>query len=871
MEDPDVAADFDGTLAVTLSVSNGTLALGTTAGLSVYTAPATWAATVSITGTAPAINSVLASLMYRPTPYFVGTDSLVVVADDQGFTGTGPPNVVVSPGLAITVAAAATVPSLHLPATVLTDEDSAVPLPVTLTGRAPQDATPFSVALLASPGTLALAANADTAAVAATVAAGGSLLTVAGSYADLVAAMHHVHYTPRQDWNSVLRGRDLVTGCASASDTPLAADATQARDAVCATTSVAVAAVNDAPVVALADALSGASGPVVVEEDGAVALMGVTVHDVDVSEAYEGVLRVTLAASHGTLALATEAGLLFDLPRPDPRQLHRAASLTFSGAPTDLNAALASIAYRPDPDYAGPDSLEVRVEDRGATGASYSGPDDDASLVDTATIALTVVAQNDAPLLSLPPAGLVATPEDTAVPLPGIAIADPDLGDAPISVELSVSHGTLSLGDLTYWIKFSRGTGTDDSALVFAGPLADINAALAGLTYTPSPNYNSRWQGRDALLMVADDGGASGAGGHGVTSGRLDIDVSPVNDAPTLDSSVLAFTIDEDAQVLLGSSLLAADDDAEESKTGTLALRLQASNGYLSLVPRGLLLVNGHRRGGPAPRTGLQQYGNDILLRGSMANINAALRTLAYQGERDWSGSDEVLLQLDDGGAYGAGGAQAASLTLTVSVTPANDAPVIALGPALLPSLQPLVVDEDTDLPLPGVSVSDVDLPSAYHLLTVSLATASGGAVTLDATHGVEFAGASGSGSALTFSGTLDAVNAALATLRYRGAPDWSGEDSVEVLVSDGGGGGSGGVRVAIAAIAVRVEPVNDAPVLTAPQAATTPVASTGSVLLPGMPMRPPSKPPPNTLTPLLPHPQSPLPTWTSTMTLAPQ
>ncbi len=72
-------------------------------------------------------------------------------------------------------------------------------------------------------------------------------------------------------------------------------------------------------------------------------------------------------------------------------------------------------------------------------------------LVDNDSIAITVNAVNDAPILTVPAAQ--AGNEDTAIVINGTAIADVDVSGSDLEVILSVSDGTITLG-LNHWLNF---------------------------------------------------------------------------------------------------------------------------------------------------------------------------------------------------------------------------------------------------------------------------------------------------------------------------------------------------------------------------------------------------------------------------------
>ena len=150
-------------------------------------------------------------------------------------------------------------------------------------------------------------------------------------------------------------------------------------------------------------------------------------------------------------------------------------------------------------------------------------------------VTVTVTAVNDAPVNSIP--GAQSTNEDTPrVFSVGngnlISISDVDAGSASVQVSLSVSNGTLSLSSIT-GLSFSVGDGTGDASMVFSGTISAINTALAGLTYTPTANYN----GSDTLSITTSDLGNAGSGGTKTDTDLIAITVNAVNDAPVISSN----------------------------------------------------------------------------------------------------------------------------------------------------------------------------------------------------------------------------------------------------------------------------------------------------------------------------------------------
>ena len=122
----------------------------------------------------------------------------------------------------------------------------------------------------------------------------------------------------------------------------------------------------------------------------------------------------------------------------------------------------------------------------------------DGTAQDTDTVAITVNPVNDAPVNTVP--GAQTVNEDTALPIAGVSVADVD--SAPLTTTLTVTSGTLNVttgGGATI-----GGNGT--AAVTLSGSAAQINAALAGLSYTGNLNFN----GSDTLTVTTGDGTATG-------------------------------------------------------------------------------------------------------------------------------------------------------------------------------------------------------------------------------------------------------------------------------------------------------------------------------------------------------------------------
>ena len=317
--------------------------------------------------------------------------------------------------------------------------------------------------------------------------------------------------------------------------------------------------------------------------------------------------------------------LSFDITANDnPALFATAPALAVSGSTGQLS-------FTPAADASGVANLTVVLRDNGGT--ANGGVDASAAQ----SFSISVVAINDAPVISLPAA--LGTNEDNAVAFSGanaISVADVDIGAGTLDLALDVLQGVLSAtasGTATV-------TGSGGGSMQISGPLGDVNATLASLIYTPNTNYN----GSDTLTVSGSDNGNTGAGGAQSGSGTTTITINAINDAPV--NTVPAAAQQVIAGMLTfsaanGNALSVSDADADP---GNVQMTLAVTNGTLTLsaaIPPALTLIG----------NGTDQ----ITLTGPQALINAALDGLTYATSS--TGTDSLTVSSDDLGNSGAGGA----------------------------------------------------------------------------------------------------------------------------------------------------------------------------------------------------------------------
>ncbi|MBL0541092.1 retention module-containing protein [Aeromonas caviae] len=432
-----------------------------------------------------------------------------------------------------------------------------------------------------------------------------------------------------------------------------------------------VSPVNDAPVNVLPD------DPQVAQEDEPFVIQGLQVKDVD---AGNGIMEVRLSVEHGTLTLPAGSGVTLTG--------NGTGDVVLTGTLADLNALLSGgVTYQGDPDFHGNDALTMVTDDRGNTGSG-------GALSDTDVLPIQVQPVNDAPVNQLPTTPQVAQ-EDQPFTIHGLQVSDVDAGNTPLSVTLSVLHGTLELAAGSGVTVSGSGSNT----LVLSGSQDAINALLAGgVTYQGEQDFN----GQDALTMVTNDFGNTGSGGPLSDTDVLPIEVEPVNDAPVTQVPG-SLQVKEDGSLSL-TGISVKDVDAGSAP---ISMVLRVEHGVLTLL-------------GAAGAVSVQGAGTSVVtLVGSLDDLNGLLAgNLHYEPARDFWGQDNLSITTSDQGNTGAGGVLTDSAQIAIQVTAEPDDPQLGVGTHDILALQgawvPLNLSASVVNPAPGeLSVRIQNLGSA--------------------------------------------------------------------------------------------------------------------------------------------------------------
>ncbi|HEX5709558.1 MAG TPA: choice-of-anchor Q domain-containing protein [Pyrinomonadaceae bacterium] len=126
-----------------------------------------------------------------------------------------------------------------------------------------------------------------------------------------------------------------------------------------------------------------------------------------------------------------------------------------------------------------------------------------------------------------------------------VAVGDPDPCSKSLRVTLAATGGSLTL-DGVAGLLFASGDGVADQTMTFTGTLADINAALDGMSFLPAPGF----VGAARLNLTTDDRPAAvNVAGPHTDADAVNITVNPAP-VPLIDFSAPLYSIGERANVL---------------------------------------------------------------------------------------------------------------------------------------------------------------------------------------------------------------------------------------------------------------------------------------------------------------------------------
>ncbi|WJR76000.1 VCBS domain-containing protein [Bradyrhizobium sp. NP1] len=326
------AEDSDDTVRATLTVSHGTLHVGSLDGVTVTGDDC---ATLSLSGSAAAVNTLLAGLNYRPITGYEGSDTLHLSVTSSDGSNTYP--MAATASTAIAVNPVAEPPTASAPEALTLNEDATgVAVAGVKVGPPAEDNDDtVSATLTVSHGTLHVGSPGG-------VMMSGddsATLTLSGSAAAVNTLLAGLTYAPTNEYEGSDTLHLSVTSSDGSNTYPTAATAS---------TAITVRPVADPPT-------ASAPARLTLSEDAiGVAVAGVSVGPL--AEDNDDTVSATLTVSHGTLHVGSLGGVT--VSGDD------CATLTLSGSAAAVNTLLAGLTYTPNDEYDGSDALHLSVTSR---------------------------------------------------------------------------------------------------------------------------------------------------------------------------------------------------------------------------------------------------------------------------------------------------------------------------------------------------------------------------------------------------------------------------------------------------------------------------------------------------------------------------
>ena len=755
----------DEEIGMRVGARNGTVSLSHVTGLTFWEGDGVNDTIMRFHGTESAINSALDGLLFQPAAGYTGWAEVQIVSTDLQYTGSGPwrgdtdkVDIRVNPGV-VYEDTPLVFGSANNNQIVVSDVDAG--------------AWQLETTLSATHGMVNLGSLSG---ITITGGSNGSpTVTFTGQLADINQALEGMSFNPDLNYNG------------PASITVTVNDPPQAQP-TSATLGLMVHAINDPPEIAFGDQdlpLPENQPPVITmpaqQSTGQdISLVfstsgenAISVADPDVGG---GLVRCEVHANDGTLTLSQKTNLVFHVGDGTADHAQR-----FSGPLLDVNAALNGLTFNPTIGFVGTAKVWISVSDWGGSGTG--GP-----YVDTESVDIKVIPGGP---VNYPPINTVPVNQTTPVNTPltftganAFSVSDPDAGDATARVYLMATHGTVALSQTT-GLTIRSGDPAGDDFIWVEGPINQLNAALNGLQFTPSPDF----EGWAVVSMGSNDLGNTGTGGSQGDLGKVDIAVGNPTDEPHVNQQpviVLPGALSmsqETTRVLSGPNAISIVDD---SGNGLLGVSVRTNNGTLSLSNRTdfskLSFVEGDGFDDWHQRFGL-----------TLSEINQALDGLVFKPSVGFVGTAQITVFVNDFGSGGTGIPLTDVKTLNIQVSPrsvVNQTPVNTVP----------ILEQETpaDTPLTfstaagnAISIWDQEAAAGGQDIRLSL-IATNGTLDLSQATGLRFLEGTVSGDdQIVLTGTIANINAALEGLTFTPTPVYKGWANLFVGSNDLGNTGN--------------------------------------------------------------------------------
>ncbi len=353
-----------------------------------------------------------------------------------------------------------------------------------------------------------------------------------------------------------------------------------------------------------------------------------------------------------------------------------------------------------------------------------------------------------------------------------------DVFSATGTLSALTQGGNLVVGGVTVGTVTTNSNGTLLLTFNTNATQAWVNSVLQQIAYSnnsdvPPASVQIDWAFSDGNT------GSQGTGGALTATGSTTVNITSVNDAPVVTTSVTTINYTEnDPSIVIDSAISVSDIDNTTLTGATIQIHpLTYRSGEDVLSFSDQLGITGNWNSG----TGVLTLSGTT----SVVNYQTALRSVGYYNTSEQPDNNvrTVVFVVNDGAGF------SAASTRDINVFRVNDAPVNSV------SGDGAIVPEDSVVQLlNSVHISDVDAGSGVYTVTLSVSSVAG---TLSAITGSGVT-ISGSGTnTLVLSGTLLSINNYFTSTGtapiFTAVADYNGPVTFTVLTNDNGNSGNGG------------------------------------------------------------------------------
>ncbi|WP_345843390.1 M10 family metallopeptidase C-terminal domain-containing protein [Shewanella algae] len=455
------------------------------------------------------------------------------------------------------------------------------------------------------------------------------------------------------------------------------------------------------------------------------------------------------------------------------------------------------IQFKPAPDFSGKVDIGVKVEITDTALMDQTGGDTvtDSGSFET-QVSFDVVAVNDA-LDFKGTDNPITGDEDSKIPLTGIggSVVDIDGSEQIVSIKLTqvpdgfVIEGAVNNGNGEWSISVPAGQTDFNLDQVKVIPPKDFSGSvdLNLVVYTKE----------DSLTVPAEHNTSISVVVNPIADG-IDSDIKPTASGNENDSSGITLELNIEA---LDDKATLNNPGSNVQENAPEQLKLVISNvpdsSFFELPPG-------------VPGNVSKQADGTWLVEVAQSDLDSLIFHPVDANSNNWDGRLDLDIRAVDNGVE-AEDSKALKQSIQVQVAPDNDAPENQMPTQL-------ETDEDTRLTLQGLGISDVDAREGNGEMLVTLSVEHGALYLADNANfgGLTITG-DGSGQ-LLIRGDIDEINALLnGGIEYQGDTDFNGSDELKMVTNDLGNSGSGGALQVESSVGIQVNPVNDAPQVTAP------------------------------------------------------